>query len=459
MCRLKIILVLILVFCFTGTAFAETHAGIMVKDRLFVPLRGVLQELGFKVNWDGDSKTASIESDVKHISLQVGNNKANISDNTVQLQNSPVIKQGRVYVPLRFCVTALGAKVNWEASTKQALIKYSGKTIKVIPTGVNNQQSGKIKHYTRKVESKYANIIEISPGTATADVILGQNRVGCVEDLASMAKRSGAVVAINGTFFEAYEGKPVPWGTLIKNGKVIHIENMGTTAGITTNGRVKLAPLRISIDGVIDSGEHESYWYAYGVNRTPGETGVYIYTPEWGNRIGFNKGISVIISHGEVISIQKGNDANIPHNGFVINFTGAEKHLASRFNVGDKVTYKVIYNNTFNSQWADVTTGVGAGPRLVANGLISVNTTAEGFTSPKILEMAGARSAIGVKQDGTIILATVSSATIKELANIMKRLGAYNAMNLDGGASSGLWFKGKYITKPGRKLSNALIFK
>jgi len=41
----------------------------------------------------------------------------------------------------------------------------------------------------------------------------------------------------------------------------------------------------------------------------------------------------------------------------------------------------------------------------------------------------------------------------------MKQLNAYNAMNLDGGASSGLWFKGSYIRKPGRLLSNALIFK
>ncbi|WP_233432483.1 MULTISPECIES: phosphodiester glycosidase family protein [Thermoanaerobacterium] len=40
----------------------------------------------------------------------------------------------------------------------------------------------------------------------------------------------------------------------------------------------------------------------------------------------------------------------------------------------------------------------------------------------------------------------------------MKDLGAYDAMNLDGGASSGIYFKGEYLTKPGRDLSNALIF-
>jgi exopolysaccharide biosynthesis protein len=39
----------------------------------------------------------------------------------------------------------------------------------------------------------------------------------------------------------------------------------------------------------------------------------------------------------------------------------------------------------------------------------------------------------------------------------MHSLGAYNAMNLDGGASSGLYYGGRYLTAPGRDLSNALI--
>jgi len=40
-------------------------------------------------------------------------------------------------------------------------------------------------------------------------------------------------------------------------------------------------------------------------------------------------------------------------------------------------------------------------------------------------------------------MATVSSAKIEDLATIMQKLGAYNAMNIDGGASSGLYYKGK----------------
>jgi exopolysaccharide biosynthesis protein len=39
----------------------------------------------------------------------------------------------------------------------------------------------------------------------------------------------------------------------------------------------------------------------------------------------------------------------------------------------------------------------------------------------------------------------------------MLKSGAYQAMNLDGGASSGLYYYGKYITQPGRDISNALL--
>jgi len=41
-------------------------------------------------------------------------------------------------------------------------------------------------------------------------------------------------------------------------------------------------------------------------------------------------------------------------------------------------------------------------------------------------------------------MVTVSKCTIQDLATIMKDLGAYNAMNLDGGASTSLYANGKF---------------
>lgn len=93
----------------------------------------------------------------------------------------------------------------------------------------------------------------------------------------------------------------------------------------------------------------------------------------------------------------------------------------------------------------------------MTNGKVSLDVIGEGFRDPKILKNGGARSALGITRDHRLILLTTGGATIPQLAEIMKQAGAWQAMNLDGGASSGLWAEGKYLTKPGRKLSNALV--
>jgi exopolysaccharide biosynthesis protein len=63
---------------------------------------------------------------------------------------------------------------------------------------------------------------------------------------------------------------------------------------------------------------------------------------------------------------------------------------------------------------------------------------------------------VGVTEDGWLLLAT-TTATVSQLARVMHALHAKDAMNLDGGASSGLWVRGKYLRRPGRAISNALL--
>jgi len=88
---------------------------------------------------------------------------------------------------------------------------------------------------------------------------------------------------------------------------------------------------------------------------------------------------------------------------------------------------------------------------------VDTDPVGEGFKDPKILTNRGARSAIGITSDGKLIIVTTSAASIPELAEVMVKLKAVEAMNLDGGASSGLYANSKYITPAGRDLSNALI--
>ncbi|WP_195575355.1 phosphodiester glycosidase family protein [Paenibacillus sp. 1001270B_150601_E10] len=120
---------------------------------------------------------------------------------------------------------------------------------------------------------------------------------------------------------------------------------------------------------------------------------------------------------------------------------------------------EVIDGKDFQERFdaGDVEGALQAGPRLVRDGKVAVDPVTEGFKDPKILSNGGARSAVGITKDQKLILVTVPSATIPELAHIMKQAGAYQAMNLDGGASSGLYVKGKYVTTPGRSLSNSFL--
>ncbi|WP_251377835.1 phosphodiester glycosidase family protein [Paenibacillus sp. YPG26] len=130
----------------------------------------------------------------------------------------------------------------------------------------------------------------------------------------------------------------------------------------------------------------------------------------------------------------------IPKDGYVLVFTGNEKKSSDRFVVGYKVQEKLVYKDDKGKAipWENVVTAVGAGPRLVQDGKVKLNAKAEGFNDPKILSSSAARSGIAIMPDGSILLATVSGATMQQWAGIMKALGAKQAMNLDGGASISL---------------------
>ena len=50
----------------------------------------------------------------------------------------------------------------------------------------------------------------------------------------------------------------------------------------------------------------------------------------------------------------------------------------------------------------------------------------------------------------------VYSASFADTAEVLKTLGLQNAMNLDGGGSTALWFDG-YKAGPGRSLPTAIV--
>ncbi|TMV53133.1 hypothetical protein FE783_01715 [Paenibacillus mesophilus] len=101
-------------------------------------------------------------------------------------------------------------------------------------------------------------------------------------------------------------------------------------------------------------------------------------------------------------------------------------------------------------------------PRLIANGNPQITTGDGGWGRAP-------RTAIGQKEDGTLIFVIIDGrqtssvgATLKEVQDLLLKEGAVNAGMMDGGASSELVVKGEVLTKPSsrygeRRLPSGLL--
>jgi hypothetical protein len=118
-----------------------------------------------------------------------------------------------------------------------------------------------------------------------------------------------------------------------------------------------------------------------------------------------------------------------------------------------------VGNPTFLSYWYDyssysIAAGINHKPAVVRNGSYSVD---ENALDTKQRTSKVARAAIGVSGK-TLYVVVVQSATVMDLGAVMVAVGATNALNLDGGGSSAIYYNGEYKRGPGRGVPNAIVF-
>ncbi len=108
------------------------------------------------------------------------------------------------------------------------------------------------------------------------------------------------------------------------------------------------------------------------------------------------------------------------------------------------------------ADWGDARTVLACGPALVLNGQIDVQPEQEGFHDPHVMG-ATPRMALGYTRDDHLLLVQMSGGvTFAREALVMKNLGCVGALNLDAGASLGMFYRGRYLSTPGRRLTNVL---
>ena len=304
-------------------------------------------------------------------------------------------------------------------------------------------------------------IVRAPLGSVQVVVGLAKGKVGAVESLAGIAARHGAIAAIIVTFFDAYSDRPArnPYGTLVHRGVLVHVSGHPTVLASWPSGYVVIGQALFRLTGGLDGkSTWPNNWYVYGINDYPESSNlVEIYTRHWVLPRAPENGWCAVVRKGKIVAAGV-KAPSIPRQGYVIYLRGEELYLSKRLTVGRRPFLKVhVEESDRPIEWRSATEVIGAGPLLLRDGKIALDPQAEGFSSSKIVSDACPRSAVGVTADGYIVMVATGAVTMRSLAAVMKTLGCRDAMNLDGGGSSGLWFKGKYLVRPGRHVSNGLL--
>lgn len=335
------------------------------------------------------------------------------------------------------------------------------------------------------------------------DKITGMDGTHGREDVSRLARRWGAIAAVNADFFP-YTGDPL--GVGIRDGELFSEPFLGirqggprVTLGVTPDGRGVLFD-NLGFLGDLQASDGERGFIG-GINRpvTQGETIVYsgLYGPVTGNKPG---GVEAVVRNvnlpvrankllaGRVESVRavQGATESIPTDGVVLSGgpgTGAD-FLARHLHPGDQVSFVLAVapvGDTVRAvqiaalprtgrdlpsragagisrgawAWAQVPQAVGGGPRLLVNGQVAVDAAAEGFDAG-FSDGLNPRTAAGTTRDGRhLLLVTVDGrqafskgVSLAGMAAIMKRYGAWNAINLDGGGSTAMAVGGMTVSNP-----------
>lgn len=83
------------------------------NNRTLVPLRFVVEALGGDVNWDGENRLVSVNSNGKNIELKIDSPIIKIDGKDVKIDQAAIIKGDRTYVPIRFIAENLDMVVNY----------------------------------------------------------------------------------------------------------------------------------------------------------------------------------------------------------------------------------------------------------------------------------------------------------------------------------------------------------
>lgn len=111
----------ITVFC-NGSEILFDQSPVLENDRVLVPMRAIFEALGAEVTWEEATRTATASLGELQISVQIDNPQMTKNNEPVELDAPPRLIGERTLVPVRAVSEGLGAEVSWNAELRQVNI-------------------------------------------------------------------------------------------------------------------------------------------------------------------------------------------------------------------------------------------------------------------------------------------------------------------------------------------------
>lgn len=286
--------------------------------------------------------------------------------------------------------------------------------------------------------------VEVKPVYGTGGLLTERQNV------TQMANENGAIAVINADFFDMSK-RGAPFGIVLRDRELI--SSMGHISYWYSLGITADKEARIEHFGFVGkvTAENGSSFPLRGVNKekyNPSEgyshlDQLNLYTPSFGRTSlgkveNYQNVVEVVFRNGVASELRVDQEgAAIPADGFVLWGQGAAaQFLLQNVPLGSRVT--VEYETTpTNTDWQQA---VGGHVLLVDQG-----QALSSFRTEEYLKSINARTAVGVSQDGkTLYMVVVEESadsrgvSLQELAQILVELGAWRAVNFDGGGSTTL---------------------
>ena len=287
-----------------------------------------------------------------------------------------------------------------------------------------------------------------------------------------------AVAAVNGGFWLSSPSGD-PEGLVVQDGRYL---SEPATQGVGPRAAFALFPQGGHAVG--RPGYSGSVWFPSGrsaklaaINRLPHDGELVAYTSDYASRTGTPAGTVEVTFDGLNLDVEtltsalvtqvRGNNGPLPANVTVLAGRGTWASQLQALRPGDRVTF----DTRMSEDWRGATEALAAGPLILKDGQITSSRSweVEGFSNRVHNDVAHPRTVVGFTPDKQMLLVTIDGRqsrwsvglTTQETADLMRRLGAVDAVMMDGGGSTTMVTDGRVENRPSdgfaRSVSNALV--